>query len=320
MPYRIYYDSYQEGKWFEALHPDLAGSDLQPFPRNPTGKLGGVLGLDRPDIVLTGLNDEPILVVERTVEVPSGHNVGQRFARLVAAAIETVPCVYFGPYAAMKHGGETSGPRYMNLRLFKALRVLELVEKSPVTTIRWHTDNDHELLKTPAKDDRMREYLELFFKELKNAPSIADLAHTILNSDFEKEQEAERDEFVRREVKRSAGYDNPPNSLLLGVGGRLTADLLGSPFASQPIALYDVGMKYIRSDPYTGTALLYSYLYCGGLKHRKTPLILRFPNITHAMWQTAASGRGGATKTIRLFRLASDAIIFSDAVVLAKDL
>lgn len=320
MPYRIYYDSYQEGKWFEALHPDLIGSDLQPFPRSPTGKLAGVLSLDRPDIVLTDLHDEPILVVERTVEVPSGHNVGQRFARLVASALETVPCVYFGPYAAMKHGGETSGPRYMNLRLFKALREVELVEKSPVTTIRWHADRNFELIKTPDKDDRMREYLQLFFRELRKAPSIADLAHIILNSDFEKEQEFERDEFVRREVRRSAGYDLPPNSLQLGIGGKLSDDLISTPFETQSIALYDVGMRKIRSDPYTGTAILYAYLYCGGLRKRSKPLVLRFPHITHQMWQTTSAGRGGGTKTIRLFRMASDAIIFSDAVVLGKEL
>ena len=44
-----------------------------------------VLSYDRPDIILVD-GDTPILVVEETVEVPSGHNVGQRFARIAAAA------------------------------------------------------------------------------------------------------------------------------------------------------------------------------------------------------------------------------------------
>jgi hypothetical protein len=280
----------------------------------------GVLQLDRPDIVLTDANDVPLLVVERTVEVPSGHNVGQRFARLAAAAIETVPCVYFGPYAAMKHGGETAGPRYMNLRLFKALRKVELIERSPVTTIRWKTDGDYELIKTPDKDDRMREYLELFFTELACAHSVADLARTILQSDFEKAQEEERDKFVRNEVKKASRYDTPPGSLQLGIAEELCADLNGTPIARVPIALYDVGMKSIRSDPYTGTALLYSYLYCGGINSRSMPLVLRFANIARTKWTAASAGRGGGTKTIRLFRLAADAIIFSDAVVFADDL
>ena len=97
MSLKIYYDSIQEGHWFKKLHPKLDSAELHPFPSKGKGdvRLAKVLAYDRPDIVLTD-HDEPILVVERTVEVPSGHNVGQRFARLAAAAQMRVPCVYFG--------------------------------------------------------------------------------------------------------------------------------------------------------------------------------------------------------------------------------
>lgn len=319
MAFVILYDSFQEGMWFKQLHSQLADATLAPFPREPTGQLGAVLSLDRPDIVL--LQDRnPVLVVERTVEVPSGHNVGQRFARLVAAAMARVPCVYFGPYAAVKHGGETSGPRYMNLRLFRALRELELREGSPVTTIRWPTRPDYELLLTPDKDRRMREYMELFFGELRIARSIPALATALLNSRFEAEQEQERDEFVRREVRRAAAYNSPPNSLTIGPARQLIrADIDPFPWRDSTIAVYKVGMRKIRSDPYTGTALLYSYLYCGGLHDRHTPLILHFPYVTHSDWQGAAS-RGGGGKTIRLYRLAADAIIFKDVIAPRENL
>ena len=77
---RIYYDSYHEGVWFRGLHSRLEQADLQPFSTKSDGSLGQVLQYDRPDVVLVDDNDIPLLVLERTIEVPSGHNVGQRFA------------------------------------------------------------------------------------------------------------------------------------------------------------------------------------------------------------------------------------------------
>ena len=82
-PFTILYDEPQEADWFRNLHPDLVDADESTITNavvNPD-----VLAYDRPDIVLLD-DQQPILVVEETVEVPSGHNVGQRFARLAAAA------------------------------------------------------------------------------------------------------------------------------------------------------------------------------------------------------------------------------------------
>jgi len=78
----IYADDLQEGDWFKALHPRLANAVEEEITgavgRNP--KLERVLLYDRPDIVLADGTETPVLVVERTIEVPRGHNVGQRFA------------------------------------------------------------------------------------------------------------------------------------------------------------------------------------------------------------------------------------------------
>src|SRR4051794_12663239 len=104
-PYTIYADELHEGEWFKSLHPALAEAAEEPLTgaveRNP--KVAAALAYDRPDILLADANGEPILVVERTIEVPSGHNVGQRYARLAAASEARVPLVYFGPYVAVKH-------------------------------------------------------------------------------------------------------------------------------------------------------------------------------------------------------------------------
>jgi hypothetical protein len=308
----IYYDSLQEGLWFQDLHPELAGSELRPFPpaSGQTEPLRSVLAFDRPDIILVD-GTRPILVVERTVEVPSGHNVSQRFARLVAAAQRGVPVVYFGPYAAYKHGGATQGPRYMNLRLFFALDELARIEKTAITIINWPIDTDFEVIQTPSiRDARMKEYMDLFFTLYKRH-RLPGMLPQIMASSFERRQEEERQRFIATQVQKPEQYNVPPPSVVLGPTCVIAELARHNPteLSHEETVFYGVGMRYIRSDPYTGTALLYAYLYCGGLGTRSRNLVLHFPHITKEMWIKASRTN---RKDTRLFKLAADGIVFAD--------
>jgi hypothetical protein len=312
----IYADELHEGDWFRTLHPRLAGAAEEEITgavkRNTA--LERVLLYDRPDIVLTDEAGVPVLVVERTIEVPSGHNVGQRFARLAAAAEAHVPVVYFGPYAARKHGGKTAGPRYMNLRLFEALDCVAAVNRSAVTCINWPVDADSEIIRSPSKDNRIRAYLTLFFKAYDNRARV-DVNQAIMASRFEKEQLAERRTFASA-LRWVRDYDAPPNSIVICTPTE-AVQLAGAPMPGtyDAVVMYRVGMNNIRADPYTGAAMLYRYLYVLGVKERRA-LIIHFPNITHAMWlRAAASGR---RKDIRLFRIAADGILFSEGAFLSR--
>ena len=206
----------------------------------------------------------------------------------------------------------------MNLRLFMALDEMMAIEKSPVTTIRWPVDADYEIIQGPAKDRRLIDYLNLFFTERRRDP--ANVAQAILNSAFEAEQEAERRRFVQTEVRRSGGYSSPPASV--GTGHPTTFGVPGAAAAAlgREVVFYAVGMRRIRSDPYTGMAILYAYLYCGGLSSKTRSLLLGFPHISIADWRTASRGRGASSKTIRLFRLVSDGIVFSDGYLAQRNL
>lgn len=314
----ILYDSIQEGDWFRKLHPKINGAAMAPFPRNPTNeKIARVLSYDRPDIVLVD-NNLPILVLERTREVPSGHNVGQRFARLVAAAQMQVPSVYFGPYKAFKHGNDTAGPRYMNLRLFYAIKKMAEIEKSAITSINWIVDENCELIQTPEKDVKVKEYLKLFFN-LYDAYGPDAVGEHLIKSDFEKEQEVERSKFIQADVRDPEQYNIPPESVILGTWKNVSeiSKYAQANEKNDQILFYKVGMNYIRSDPYAGAALLYAYLYCGGMRERTRKLILHFPNIPHADWQALAHSN---RKDIRLFRLVADAILFKDGFVMQANL
>lgn len=314
--YQIYHDSIQEGSWFQGLDARLSHAQLHDFPKakdlpSHHQLLQKALSYDRPDIILCH-NDVPVLVVERTIEVPSGHNVGQRFARLVAAAEHGIPVVYFGPYAAYKHGGVTQGPRYMNLRLFYSLDELGRVFGTAVTPINWPVDRDYEIIRDPSKDVRMRLYLDLFLNYY-HRNGMQGISRHIMDSEFEAYQIRERDQFIQTEVQRPEQYNGPPNSVTFQSKrslARLHSVLNNSAIPGAECVVYNIGMTYVRSDPYTGMSLLYSFLYCGGLTNRTRALVLHFPNISITTWNEAASN--SSRKDVRLYKLAADAIIFSD--------
>lgn len=313
--FEILYDEPHEANWFRSLHPDFehaSVSSITSASKRP--ELQSVLAYDRPDIILLD-NGWPILVVEETVEVPSGHNVGQRFPRIAAAAEAGIPCVYFGPYMAKKHGGETAGPRYMNLRLFHAIDNMIQVTGTAVTTINWPVDANCEIMKGVTKDAGMKEYISLFLHLHYTSP--ANINQLIINSPLQARLNSERTQFALTQVRNASQYLEPPNSISLISSNQLAqqfphlpANVLNAP---NGIVLYNVGMTQIRSDPFTGMALLYKYLYIA-LHGRK--LILWFPAIDYQSWSAKPRSR----KDIRLFTIASDAIIFKDRIALKHQL
>lgn len=312
--FEILYDELHEAQWFKSLHPDLRDvPETSITEASSRPMLQRVLAYDRPDIILLD-NGVPILVVEETVEVPSGHNVGQRFARIAAAAEARMPSVYFGPYMARKHGGETEGPRYMNLRLFGAIDNMIRVTGSAVTTINWPVDANCEIMKGLAKDKDMREYMSLFLELYYRDP--ASINTNILNSSLQYRLVQERDAFITSKIRNAAQYDSPPNSVLFLSAAELSANfpqINTGKLKSDSIVLYNVGMTKIRSDPYTGMAILYKYLYIIGQERK---LVLWFPFISAETWMQTSSTR----KDKRLFMVASDAIIFSDQMYLKHEL
>ena len=80
--FEVYYDSLTEANWFSSLHP--AFDIMSPKNRYEIIKRRGsnpqiiedITAYDKPDIIL--LQDgKPLLVIEITSEVPTGHNIGQ---------------------------------------------------------------------------------------------------------------------------------------------------------------------------------------------------------------------------------------------------
>lgn len=315
--FRILYDQPQEAAWFRSLHPDLADADEAPITGRHPQSITRVLAYDRPDIVLVD-NDEPVLVVEETVEVPSGHNVGQRFSRIAAAAECRVPCLYFGPYVAKKHGGATAGPRYVNVRLFRALDRTVVITGTALTSINWPVNSHFEVRRDASKDSDVKEYVETFLAAYYEL-GLAGINRRLLESAVHRRMIIERDQFVSTRIQHPEQYDAPPSSVEIlprSAFVNRVNDGKRLPTHMKEVVLYKVGMTRMRSDPYTGMALLYKYLYVANRSHRA--LVLWFPNVSASTW--AAAARIGDRKDIRLFRIAADAIWYFDKFSLKGEL
>jgi hypothetical protein len=120
--------------------------------------------------------------------------------------------------------------------------------------------------------------------------------------------------FVRT-IKRQEQYGLPPDSVQFLKRDSFNklhhADLSAAGISAADIVLYKVGMTRIRSDPYTGMAILYHYLYIS--ENSDHALVLWFPHIDKATWIAAA--RNSARKDIRLFKHASEGVLFKDGLV-----
>ena len=157
----IYYDSLTEANWFSSLNPafDLMKNNYHIIERrgyNPP-IIDEIISYDKPDIIVL-YDNKPLLVIETTQEVPTGHNVGQRFARLVKAIEMGIPAIYYFPFDAMKHGAYANICN-LNIRLLKAAEIMLNLHKTPLLCVNWITDHNGEIITDGSENIRIKELL-----------------------------------------------------------------------------------------------------------------------------------------------------------------
>ena len=313
--YKVYYDAYQEARWFTdqiAALNKLPDSNLIPIGSvGDNAEIKRMLRYDKPDIILTK-DGKVVLALEKTTEVPTGHNVGQRFARIVCSAEEKIPFVYFFPFEARKHG-EYSSVCWVNARLFDAIKNLSKFHRSPILPVDWPVDTNSELIRDGSQDKVVSEVLtELFNNNFSSSTPII------------KKLYAEMEKVHSDSLTRHPGYAKLPPTVTIAETKNLVAQLkkqfsqisLPNYFMSREQSLiYVIGMKYVRSDPYTGTQLIYDYAQCrtgSSISSRDMNLVLHMPNIAFSLWSKAAQST--ERKDVKLYSIFSDAILFKDRV------
>ena len=161
MKWQIFADDQTEGDWFKARSKLFDDAEIVIIQRkNNPEYIQKLLKYDRPDIILVK-EGVPKLVIEKTREVPTGHNVGQRFARLVNAVENGIPIIFFLPFKATKHG-KHQGVCSIPIRIFDAIDRMGEIHKVDTLITSWDTDDDNELL----VDGTENNYLDKVINEL----------------------------------------------------------------------------------------------------------------------------------------------------------
>lgn len=311
----VYSDNAIEAAWFISLHPsfqNLESRTIQGRRKNPS-VIENLIQYDRPDIILTD-GSRALLVIEKTREVPTGHNVGQRVARLVKAVENRIPTIKFFPFDAKKHG-TYSNICNLNIRLLLAFERMWDIHDCPIIALNWVVDEDGELIDDGSEDDEIKSVLNDFVNSGFN-PKCSRF------SDIRKQSDQE---YKSRLAQRSQYGDPPPSvtfnstsSYLENLGFSIEPNVKSHLLQNQESLVYLIGMteeKCKRQDPYTGTQFIYDYAYCrsGKLPEEKNKnLILHFPSIRKSVWEKK-NPNDPNTKSSNWY-LVANAFIFSDGI------
>lgn len=310
--YQIYFDAFQEAKWFQSLNKEFENSELLPINQAKDPEALKLLRYDKPDIILIK-DGKAVLALEKTTEVPTGHNVGQRFARIVCSAEEKIPFIYFFPFLAMKHG-EYASACWVNARLLETMKKLREIHTTPIMAINWECDNKYELIRDGSQDIFLKEVVDdLVRHDFSDKTPILGKVYEIMGAKFQEAltrhpQYSDLPPTAREVITKEYLENLKTKYRNLNFDERVTS--------REKSLVYDIGMKYVRSDPYTGTQLIYDYLLARrGVtpRERVMNIILRMPNIPKALWEKAATSK--SRKDIRLYTKFADLIELSDAVI-----
>ena len=315
----VYNDNAIEASWFKDLHPsfeNLKSKDILGRGQNPP-VVENLVQYDRPDIILTD-GSKALLVIEKTREVPTGHNVGQRVARLVRAVEDQIPTIIFFPFDAKKHGTHSSICN-LNIRLFLAFERMWDIHQCPIIALNWIADSDGELINDGAEDDEVKSVIEDFVAS----------GFNINCSRFTSVRKQMDLDYKRRLARRSQYGDPPPSvtfnhtlNFLNNLGFNINQSEKDSLLKHKMSLVYLICMteeKCKRQDPYTGTQFIYDYAYCRiGTRpaDKKKNLILHFPKIKKKVWDKK-NPNDPNSKSCNWY-LVANAFIFSDGITVLR--
>tara|TARA_B100001121_G_scaffold303499_1_gene317536 strand:- start:983 stop:1939 length:957 start_codon:yes stop_codon:yes gene_type:complete len=285
--YDIYSDSLIEGDWFKSLSDQFKDAKIYKIKnRNKNIKvIEDLLIYDKIDIILLK-NKKPILTLEKTREVPTGHNVGQRMARLVRSTELQIPTIYFFPFGSMKHG-EYAGICQMNARLLLAFQKIWKIHNCPIVALNWLSDENGEVIQDGTENNEISNLINILEKDSFKAS----------NETFQRLKIDNKNEYLER-VKKYKSYSKKPPSVyeirtqkfFKKFEKKLSDKAKDNLVKRNNSIVYKIELneKTIpRQDPYTGMQFIYDYCYCRNGKSvndKKKNLILQFPKIEKEVW------------------------------------
>lgn len=308
----IYYDSLTEASWFQDLNPIFNNATFEIIkPRGSNPKIiEDITMYDKPDIIVLKDNS-PILVLEKTSEVPTGHNVGQRFARLVRAVELGIPTIYYYPFDAKKHG-EYAGICNLNIRLLEASFKMLDIHDTPLLSIDWLTDTHGELITDGSENNTLKALLKDYIASNFDKHCTG----------FKNHMNWMRNEYNTR-LRNRPSYAKMPPSVKTYTTKEFCSEFniqqAPKEFLSRKYTyVYNIGMTPAsckRQDPYTGTQFIYDYILCrygSSVTEKKANLVLYFPKLNSITW-FSKNPNNPNTKSCNWY-LTANALLFTDTI------
>ena len=318
MAYEIWGDNENESLWFQSLDSRLKSAKVRNIGQRGSNSelVDSLVVYDRPDIILL-LDEKPILVLEKTAEVPTGHNVGQRVARLVRAAEHEIPVLFFLPFDARKHGAHT-GICSINTRLIKAMVRMSEIHNVPVMAVEWPSRKaDGELVTDGTQDDKLAELVSSLLDSYpKKWNKVTSLHETWLEGELERRNEQYP---PYRKLPTSVKIEKTSKFLK---GLRFDTTKYHSLLSRDETLIYKMDMapdKCRREDPYTGTQFIYDY---GWLREGPRPtdrtsnLLIHVPQVTVKRWKEA--NPNDPQRKSSNWYLTADGIVLEDGIILIE--
>jgi len=275
------------------------------FANNPE-LIKQILYLDRPDVIVTGGYPEvPIVGVEVSAEAMTGHDVFQRFGRIVAAAEHGTPFAYIFPRKKWVRRQGSERWDLCNPLIFEALLRVTRFHNVPALAFDWEADEErgkrsqgkllcaasNVTLPDPESPEtkRMFEFIDMavdyyvenrLYVEMINTPFFAD-RERIMWQWFH-----ERGGNTREWAPLTSCKTIPTSDLKDYVASQSSTNDLQLPdhlVARKDTLIYKSGTSTFRSDPYAGSLIALDYLRCRNgptPQHRHTNLALHLPNIS----------------------------------------
>ena len=307
-----YIKEYTDLKKYNADVSRVYSNRTREFADNPR-KIQELLYLDKPDIIITykkneNDQDKPILCIEFSEQTPMGQNSFQRFPRAVAAAEAGVPFVIVFPEKDWVHRKKegTSSWEHASPFIFNGLKKLSDFHGLPVFSINWSGDEEKNSYKGWKNFDQ--HYSNLPCSQSKEIEKLFKFINLVVRNSIQNldvnylfrekiVQDLLMDLDAKRFRKGKAFLENITSKSLIRINTNdiekyIKENTAGLPFnqtilpdyiksRAEALIFYAETINF-RSDPYTGTMLVYDYSFCryGSNKaDRHTNLIIHFPKI-----------------------------------------
>src|SRR5205809_1861826 len=312
LPFNVYYGENEEAARFLVENTELrkykppierikANTDKE-FVENPDS-IQKILYLDQPDLIVTyGYPEVTVLGVELCAEAPTGHDIFQRTARVVASAEFGTPFAFVFPEKKWVEREKANRWDTYNPLPLRALLQISRIHKTPILSFFWSADQmkgdpkqgylicDSKYPNLPSRKDpemeQMIQFVNLVIEYVVSRKNYSDMMFDPLI--LGREERMWRDYSDRVGTKEWSPLTTCKKletkdlkDFVRKQTGRSVA-LPAHVEARKETVIYDVDSKSFRSDLYAGNLAVIDYLHCcnvSTIRYRYRNLVMNFAQV-----------------------------------------